>query len=76
MKQKSNYTERRQHDRSKTQSIVVDVLKSKDFVKNERIDLLKQIYAEWLEKRNYGLNIYKEIYLINEPDELDTEGYW
>jgi len=68
MKKKSNYTERRQHDRSKMQSIIVCDLNSKDFVKNKRI--------ECLEKRNSILNKNKETYLINEPDELDIKCYW
>jgi hypothetical protein len=76
MKKKSNYTERRQHDRSKMQSTIVCDLNSKDFVKNKRIECLRQLYAEWLEKRNSILNKNKETYLINEPDELDTECYW
>jgi len=58
------------------QSIIVGDLNSKDFVKNERIEWLKQLYAEWLETRNSILNKNKETYLINEPDELDTECYW
>ena len=75
MNNKSNYTERRQHDRLKQQSIVVGVLNSKDFAKNERIEFLKQLYVEWLGKRNSILNNNKESYLINKPDELDIEGY-
>lgn len=63
MKKKSNYIE-------------VGVLESKDFVESERIEWLKELYANWLEKRNFVLNYNKEIFLINEPDELDTEGYW
>jgi hypothetical protein len=63
MKKKSNY-------------IVVDVLNRKDFVKNDRIEWLKQLYAEWLEKRRFILNYNIEAYLINEPDELETEDYW
>ena len=57
------------------QSIIVGDLNSKDFVKNERIEWLKQLYAEWLKNRNSILNKNKETYLINEPDELDTECY-
>jgi hypothetical protein len=76
MKKKSNYTDQRQYDRSIIQSIVDGVLNSKDFIENERIEWLKQLYAEWLEKRNYVLSNNIEIYLINEPDELDTESYW
>ena len=74
MKKKSNYTDRRQHNRSKMQSIIDGDLKCKDYEKNERIEWLKQLYAEWLAKRNTLVN--KEIYLINEPDELDTDCYW
>ena len=73
MKKKSNYTDRRHYHRSKMQSIIVGDLKCKDYVKNERIEWLKQLYAEWLEKRNSMVNKNKETYLINEPDELDTE---
>ena len=58
------------------QSIIVGDLNSKDFVKNERIEWLKQLYAEWLKNRNSILNKNKETYLINEPDELETECYW
>ena len=58
------------------QSIIVGDLNSKDFVKNERIEWLKQLYAEWLETRNSILNKNKETYLINEPDELDIKCYW
>ena len=60
----------------KTQSIVVSVHNSKDFVKSDRIEWLKLLYAEWLAKRSSILINNKEIYLINEPDELDTEAYW
>jgi len=62
--------------KKKSDYIVVDVLNSKDFVQNDRIELLKQLYAQWLEKRSFISNYNKETYLINEPDELDTEGYW
>jgi hypothetical protein len=63
MKKKSNYLVGGVHD-------------SKDFVKSERIEWLKLLYAEWLAKRKSILNNNKEIYLINEFDELDTEAYW
>lgn len=63
MKKNSNY-------------IVDDVLNSEDFEKNDRIEWLKQLYAEWLEKRRFILNYKMEAYLINEPDEFETEGYW
>ena len=63
MKKKSNY-------------IVVDVLNSEDFEKNDRIEWLKQLYAEWLKKRRVILHCNIETYLINEPDEFETEGYW
>jgi hypothetical protein len=76
MKKKSKYTDRRQHDPLKTQSIVVGVHNSKDFVKSDRIEWLKLLYAEWLAKRSSILINNKEIYLINEPDELDTKAYW
>ena len=63
MKEKSNYK-------------VVDVL-SEDFDKNDRVEWLKQLYAEWLEKRRVILNYNNiETYLINEPDEFETENYW
>ena len=48
MKEKSNYK-------------VVDVL-SEDFDKNDRIEWLKQLYAEWLGKRRVILN-YNNIFL-------------
>ncbi len=69
MKKKSNYSDRRQHDLLKTQST------SKDSVQSDRIEWLKLLYAEWLAKRSSILNNNKEIYLINELDELDTEVY-
>jgi hypothetical protein len=59
----------------KKESKVVGVYDCKDFVESDRIEWLKQLYAEWLEKRNSTLNINKETYLINEPDELDIECY-
>jgi hypothetical protein len=59
----------------KIESKVVGVHNSKDYVKNERIEWLKQLYAEWQEKRNSIVNKNKETYLINEPDELDIECY-
>jgi len=76
MKKKSNYTDRPQHDRSIMHSIVVGVHNRKGFVKRDRIEWLKLLYAEWLAKRNFILNNNKEFYQINEPDELDTEIYW
>ncbi|MDH3574476.1 MAG: hypothetical protein OES33_09195 [Desulfobulbaceae bacterium] len=76
MKKKSQYIDRRQHASLKTQSIVVRVHNSKDFVKSDRIEWLKLLHAEWLAKRSSIFNNNKEIYLINEPDELDIEVYW
>jgi len=55
---------------------VADVLSSEDFDKIDRIEWLKQLYAEWLEKRMVILNYNNiETYLINEPDEFETEDY-
>jgi hypothetical protein len=62
--------------KKKSNFIVVDVLNSDDFAKNDRVEWLKQLYAEWLEKRRFILSFNMEAYLINEPDELETEGYW
>jgi len=76
MKKKPNYTDQRQHYLLKKQSIVIADHNSIDFVKSDRIEWLKLLYAEWLAKRSSILNNNKEIYLINEPDELDTEAYW
>ena len=76
MKKQSNYTDQRQHGLSERQSTVVAVHNSKDFVKSDRIEWLKLLYAEWLAKRNSILNYNKVTYLINEPDELDIENYW
>ena len=84
MKKKSQYIDRRQHASLKTQSIVVRVHNSKDFVKSDRIEWLKLLHAEWLKllhaewlaKRSSIFNNNKEISLINEPDELDIEVYW
>jgi hypothetical protein len=55
---------------------VDDVLNSADFEKNDRIEWLKQLYADWLEKRRVIVNSNMEAYLINEPDEFETEGCW
>ena len=60
----------------KIQSKVVGVHNNKDFVRNDRIKWLKQLYAEWLGKRNLTLNKNNETYQIVEPEELETEGYW
>jgi len=76
MKKKSSYTDRKQHETLKTQSIVVGDRNSKDFVKSERIEWLKLLYAEWLTRRSSILNSNKEIYLINGPDDFDAETYW
>ena len=62
--------------KSNMQSKVAGVPKSIDTGKHDRIEWLKQLYAEWLEKRNFMLNSTKEIYLINELDDLNIEGYW
>ena len=74
MKKKSNYTNRRQQDLSKKQRVKNG--NNKEFAGIDRIECLKKLYAEWLVKRNSILNNNKETYLINEPDELDTECYW
>ena len=74
MKKKTNYTNRRQQDLAKKQSVKNG--KSKEFAEIDRIEFLKKLYAEWLVKRNSILNNNKETYLINEPDELDPECYW
>ena len=60
----------------KKQSKAIGVHNNKDFDKNDRIEWLQQLYAEWLEKRNFILNNDKQIYHILEPEELDTEAYW
>ena len=62
--------------KSVLQSKVVGVFNSKDFVEDDRIEWLKQLYAEWLEKRNSILNNDVETYLFNEPYEIDTKTYW
>ena len=59
----------------KIQSKVVVVHNNKDFDRNERIKWLKQLYAEWLVKRNLTLNNKNETYQIIEPEELKSEGY-
>jgi hypothetical protein len=41
---------------AKMQSTIVGDIKSKDYVKNERVEWLKQLHAEWLEKRNSIVN--------------------
>ena len=48
----------------------------KDFAGSDRIDWLKELYVEWQEKHNPILNYDNESYIINEPDELDTEVNW
>ena len=50
MKKKSNYTNRRQQDLAKKQSVKNG--KSKEFAEIDRIECLKKLYAEWLVKRN------------------------
>lgn len=60
----------------KIQSKAVGVHNNKDFVRNDRIKWLKQLYAEWLVKRNLTLNNKNETYQIIEPEELESEGYW
>ena len=59
----------------KKQSKVVGVHDCKDFVERDRIEWLKQLHAEWLEKRNSILKYNKETYPIYEPDEFDTEVF-
>jgi hypothetical protein len=73
MKKKSNYTNRRQQDLSKKQSKING--NSKGFAEIDRIEWLKQIYAEWLVKRNFILKYNKKTYLIYEPEEFDTEDF-
>ena len=60
----------------KSNYIVDDVLNSEGFGKNDRVEWLQQLYAEWLEKRRFILTSSIAAYLINEPDELDIETYW
>jgi hypothetical protein len=60
----------------KIQSKVVGVHNNKDFIRNDRVKWLKQLYAEWLAKRNLTLNNKNETYQIIEPEELESEGYW
>jgi hypothetical protein len=62
--------------KKKSNNLMADVLNSNDFSKNDRVEWLKQLYAEWLEKRRFILSFNMEDYLINEPDEFETEGYW
>ena len=60
----------------KIQSKVVGVHNNKDFARNDRIKWLKQLYAEWLVKRNLTLNNKNETYQIIAPEELESERYW
>jgi hypothetical protein len=76
MKKKLNCVAPKKHDFLEIPSKVVGVHKSEDLVKNERIEWLRQLYAEWLEKRYDVLNIDKEPFLMTEPDEFDAESYW
>lgn len=76
MKKKSNYTDRRQYDLLKKESKVDGVHNTKNFVKSERIEWLKQLYAEWLKKRHFKLNKNRKTYLTYEPDDLDIDTYW
>ena len=57
MKKKSNYTDRRQPDLLKKESRVDGVCNTKNFVKSERIEWLKQLYAEWLKKSSLLENL-------------------
>ena len=50
--------------------------KERDEEKNEGIERLKELYAEWQEKRHPHKYLDIEKYLIDEPDELDPERYW
>ena len=50
--------------------------KEQDEDKNEGIERLKELYAEWQEKRNPHKYLDIEKYLIDEPDELDPERFW
>jgi tRNA A37 methylthiotransferase MiaB len=50
--------------------------KRQDEEKIERVERLKELYAEWHEKRNHRKYFDMEKYLIDEPDELDSEGLW
>jgi len=76
MKKNQISADRKQQDLSKKQSLIAGVHNSKEFAESDRIEWLKQLYAEWQEKRNPILKYNKESYLIFEPDEFDTEVYW
>ena len=76
MKKKLNNSVQRRCALSKKHSKVVIVHNSKDSVEYERIEWLKQLYIQWQRKHKYILNSNNEIYIINEPEELDIEGYW
>ena len=59
----------------KKQSKVVGVHDCKDIVESDRIEWLKQLHAEWLEKRNSILKYNNETYPIYELEEFDTEVF-
>ena len=74
MKKKSHYTDGRPDDLDTKQSILDGV--AENLVKSDRTEWLKQLYAEWLKKRNSILDLNENTYLFNEPYELDTEYNW
>ena len=50
--------------------------KRREEEKSEGIERLKELYAEWQEKRNPRKYYDIEKYLIDEMDELDSERFW
>ena len=62
------HTDRGQYDCTIMQRIIAGVPCNKDFAKNERIEWLKQLYAQWLLKRDSGLINTKNTYRIEKPD--------
>ena len=50
--------------------------KEREEEKNEGVERLKELYAEWQVKRNPHKYLEIEKYLVDEPDELDLESFW
>ena len=63
---------KRKHDTKKSE----EIRKRQEEEKNEGIERLKELYAEWQEKRNPRKYYDIEKYLIDEMDELDSERFW
>ena len=63
---------KRKRDSKKTE----ESNKRREEEKIEGIERLKELYAEWQEKRNPMKYFDIEKYLSDEQDELDPERFW